>query len=76
VNLVWRGIAEYRQNALGGQLKTGQRVDFKLTLYGRIWVTPKENAHLSCCKAAAFGLHSYLLLRPSWHTLARDKSYN
>jgi len=26
----------------------------------------------SISKAAAFGLHSYLLLRPSWHTLARD----
>ena len=25
--------------------------------------------HLPCSKAAAFGLHSYLLLLPSWHTL-------
>src|ERR1035437_1589085 len=31
--------------------------------------------HLSCSKAAAFGLHfSSLLLLPSWHTLAKDRS--
>src|ERR1035437_7740764 len=31
--------------------------------------------HLSCSKAAAFGLHfSSLLLLSSWHTLAKDRS--
>src|ERR1035438_9164003 len=30
--------------------------------------------HLPCSKAVAFGLHSYLLLLPSWHTLARHNA--
>jgi hypothetical protein len=34
----------------------------------------RASLHLPCSKAAAFGLHSYLLLRPSWHTLARHSS--
>jgi len=30
--------------------------------------------HLRCSKAAAFDLHSYLMLLPSWHSLARRRT--